>query len=98
MRHARELVRPGQNAGDKTQRDLHRLGSIGTSGPVREQPRQKRTYLAQMEKAPKGGLPRMGTELLPGGHNANGLFPDLELDCFGHRLVSTSRVAFALAC
>src|SRR5271167_2877636 len=49
-----------------------------------------------MDKTPEHCLPSMGTQLLVGGLNFDGLSPCVELDYRGHRLVSRDRVVFTL--
>src|ERR1700692_3083998 len=49
-----------------------------------------------MDKTPEHCLPSMGTQLLVGGLNFDGLSPCVELDYWGHRLVSRDRVVFTL--
>ncbi len=63
---ARELVGPGQDAGDEAERRLHRLGGVGAGGPVRQQPGEQRAHFAQRQKAEEGRLPGMGARASAG--------------------------------
>ena len=49
-----------------------------------------------MQKTPERRLPGVGTQLLVGRRNRDGLLARFEFDCLGHRLVSRSLVAFSL--
>lgn len=96
MGHPRELVGPGEDAGDEAQRRVHGVMRVGAGEPVRQQAGEQRAHFAQMQEGPKGRLPRVCAQPLLGGRNADGLFAGVQLDCCGHRLVSRSRVALRL--
>ena len=96
MSDARKLVGSGQNPTNKAQGNLHRSQRIRTTGHIRHRRIQHGAKLPQMDKTPEHRLPSMGTELLISGLNFDGLSPRIELDCWGHRLVSRCRVAFTL--
>jgi len=59
-------------------------------------PRQLRPELLPVQKPPERRLPRLRAELLFGRADGDGLLACLELDCFGHPLVSPSQMAFML--
>lgn len=87
MRHVRQLLRPRQNPGDESQRQI-RQGNLVVARPGGEQLGQQIRKPVPVQKSGEGEQSGPAADLLNGETDLDGFFAVMQLNKLGHCLVS----------